>query len=205
MGAVLLHAYMCGRKPPPSINCPSSTTTHTTHAGGYEQPPTVETRRMLFFGGERWVSVKTCDQSRPTRLTNIINDNLERSIPGFPEPTTHNKNDNFILYVGAKENEGDGLYTNMDATYLMSLGYQGAPGLDYSSEWGGRGCCAGMGGGAVGRGGGRKCMVILSGMCVCIAAGQTRVWCACDGVCVLISSSQDTHVLLPPLHTHPSL
>lgn len=55
---------------------------------------------MNLMGQERWVTIPTCDQSRPTRLTNIINANLEASIPGFPEPTTHNQNQNFIMFVG---------------------------------------------------------------------------------------------------------
>lgn len=83
---------------------------------GYESPPTVETRRVTLMGQERWTAIPTCDQGRPTRLTNIINSNLESSIPGFPEPITHNMADNFILYVGDSSSGDSGLYANMDAT-----------------------------------------------------------------------------------------
>lgn len=81
-----------------SLTAPPLTYIHDTRR--YESPPSVETRRVNLMGQERWVTIPTCDQSRPTRLTSIINANLEASIPGFPEPTTHNQNQNFIMFVG---------------------------------------------------------------------------------------------------------
>ena len=66
--------------------------------------------------------------SLPAFDRQIINDNYKKSVPQFEVPVAHNLNDNFMLYAGQArtigDDEGGKMYANLDATYLMSIGYQ---------------------------------------------------------------------------------
>jgi hypothetical protein len=64
----------------------------------------------------------------------IINTNYKKSVPTYAPPTAHNLNDNFMLYAGQSAgSDSGGMYANLDATYLMALGFQPAV-EDHDSE-----------------------------------------------------------------------
>ena len=101
---------------------------------GYAGMPAVEVRtRKAGFGGmpEKWTPFRGCDQSRPTPLTKMIEDNFAKVIPGWGTPFYPDVNDNFIMYTGL-DSSSNGVYPNMDANYLVANTWQeaikGAPG-----------------------------------------------------------------------------
>ena len=66
-----------------------------------------------------WTPFKPCDQSRPTPLTKLIEDNFAEVIPGWGTPIYPDANDNFIMYLG-QDSSTNGVYPNLDANYLVA-------------------------------------------------------------------------------------
>ncbi len=82
----------------------------------------VEERRITSLTGDRskdvWNEFKGCDQTRSTQVTSLITKHFSSMIPPFAKPVRHNKNDNFVLYLG-EETASAGVYPNLDAAYLL--------------------------------------------------------------------------------------
>ena len=66
-----------------------------------------------------WTPFKPCDQSRPTPLTKLIEDNFAKVIPGWGTPIYPDANNNFIMYLGL-DSSSNGVYPNLDANYLVA-------------------------------------------------------------------------------------
>ncbi len=50
----------------------------------------------------------------------MIMDHFSTLIPPFAHPVRHNKNDNFIMYLG-EATANAGVYPNLDAAYLLAM------------------------------------------------------------------------------------
>ncbi|GAB5032026.1 Hypothetical protein NocV09_00800010 [Nannochloropsis oceanica] len=101
---------------------------------GYAGMPVVEVRTCkngCIGMAEKWKPFRPCDQSRPTPLTKMIEDNFAKVIPGWGTPSYPDVNDNFIMYMGL-DSSSNGVYPNLDANYLVANTWQeavkGAPG-----------------------------------------------------------------------------
>jgi hypothetical protein len=94
---------------------------------GYAGMPAVEVRTRKGFGNmaEKWTPFRGCDQSRPTPLTKMIEDNFAKVIPGWGTPFYPDANDNFIMYMGL-DSSSNGVYPNLDANYLVANTWQEA-------------------------------------------------------------------------------
>lgn len=55
--------------------------------------------------------------ARPTSITAMITDHFSQLIPPFANPVRHNKDDNFVMYLG-EDTAKAGVYPNLDAAYL---------------------------------------------------------------------------------------
>jgi hypothetical protein len=60
--------------------------------------------------------------ARPTAITSMIMSHFSKLIPPFADPVRHNKNDNFVMYLG-EDTAKAGVYPNLDAAYLLAVGY----------------------------------------------------------------------------------
>ena len=68
---------------------------------GYEAPPKVELRKTKNARGvEKWQNIPTCDQTRPTLITNLMSKYFSKLIPPFPDPPRYNRRDGFEMYLG---------------------------------------------------------------------------------------------------------
>jgi len=102
---------------------------------GYAPAPVVEERRFKSWGSNRaadkYSVFPTCDQTRSTQVTALITKHFSSMIPPFADPVRHNKNDNFVLYLG-EETASAGVYPNLDAAYLLAVAWQKS--ADLSAE-----------------------------------------------------------------------
>lgn len=94
---------------------------------GYAPAPVVEERRMKSWGTDRskdrYAVFATCDQTRSTQVTSVITKHFSAMIPPFADPVRHNKNNNFVLYLG-EDTASAGVYPNLDAAYLLAVAWQ---------------------------------------------------------------------------------
>ena len=52
----------------------------------------------------------------------MISEHFSQLIPPFAKPVRHNKDDNFVMYLG-EDTAKAGVYPNLDAAYLLAVGY----------------------------------------------------------------------------------
>jgi hypothetical protein len=99
---------------------------------GYATPPMVEERQSKSWtddrSRDRWRVFPTCDQTRSTQVTSLISKHFYGMIPPFAPPIRHNKNNNFVLYLG-EDTATAGVYPNLDAAYLLAVAWQLSPEL----------------------------------------------------------------------------